>query len=136
MNFKKFAYIFGGFYILLALASVYPNDIIGHNAFLSTDFLHNFIHLLIGFVLVGIALWDNDEHFSLPRVIRTIGGVLIVLAVFGAWFTGLDIGKIMGLITVNGTANILHLITGVLCIVVGTSPLRNYRKGDGVMHSH
>ncbi len=75
---------------------------------------------------MGIALWDNDEHFSLPRIIRTIGGILILLAVLGAWFTGVDIGKIAGLITVNGVANILHLLTGVLAIVVGTYPLRNH----------
>ncbi|MES2409380.1 MAG: hypothetical protein V4509_03710 [Patescibacteria group bacterium] len=131
MNFKKFAYIFGGLYILLALASVYPNDFIGHNAFLSTDFLHNFIHLLIGFVLVGVALWD---YFLLPRVVRTIGAILIVLAVLGAWFTGVDIGKIMGLITVNGVGNILHLLTGVLCIVVGTESFRNNDEGEIVEH--
>ena len=102
---KNFAIVFGSFFILLALGSVYPNDFIGHNAILATDFLHNFIHLLIGFILIGIALWN---HILLPRIIRTIGAVLLVLAVLGGWFTGIDIGKILGLITVNGVGNILR----------------------------
>lgn len=130
---KNFAFIFGGFYIFLALASVYPNNIIGHNAFLSTDFLHNFIHLLVGFVLVGIAFWND---LLLPRVIRIIGVVLIVLAVLGSWFAGMDIGKIMGLITVNGVGNILHLFSGVLCIVFGTLSYRNHHTEEGVGYSH
>lgn len=125
MNIKRLAFIFGGFYIFLALASVYPNDIIGHNALFATDFLHNFIHLLVGFVLVGIALWN---HFLLPRVIRTVGGILVVLAILGAWFTGIDIGKIMGLLTANGLGHIVHLVTGIVCIVVGTHEMRVERE--------
>ncbi len=118
---RNFSIIFGSIFILLALGSVYPNDFIGHNAILATDFLHNFIHLLIGFVLIGIALWDD---ILLLRAVRTVGVILLVLAVLGGWFTGFDIGKILGLITVNGAGNILHLVTGVVCIVVGTHDIR------------
>jgi hypothetical protein len=122
---KKFAIILGSFYILISLVTIYPNDIIGYNAFFATDFLHNFIHLLIGSVLVGVAIWDR---FLLPRVIQTVGFILIALAILGAWFTGIDIGKILGLVTSNGVGHIVHLVTGIVCIVVGTMGARN---GDG-----
>ncbi len=128
---KKFAIILGSFYIILSLATIYPNDIIGHNAFFATDFLHNLIHLLIGATLVGVALWN---HFLLPRVIQTVGEILIALAILGAWFTGIDIGKILGLVTSNGTGHIVHLVTGIVCIVMGTMGARNGEGEEVVEH--
>lgn len=128
---KKFAVLLGSVYIILALATVYPNNIIGHNALFATDLLHNFIHLLTGFVLVGVAFWN---HFLLPRVIRTVGVILVVLAILGAWFTGGDIGKILGLLTANGLGHVVHLVTGIVCVVVGTEVFRSGDKEEVLEH--
>lgn len=128
---KRFAIIVGIFYILLAIGSIYPNDYIGHNAFLATDFLHNFIHLIIGFVLVGIVIWN---HYLLPGVVRIIGTILLALAVLGGWFTGFDIGRILGIITANGVGHIIHLVTGIVCVVVGTNELRVGIKDEIIHH--
>lgn len=118
---KKMGIILGSFYILLSLATIYPNDVIGHHAFFATDFLHNLTHLLIGSVLLGVTLWDD---ILLPKVLRIVGFILIGLAVLGSWFTGSDIGAIFGLIAANGIGHVVHLLTGIFSVVASTHDKR------------
>lgn len=114
---KKFAITLGVFYILLAFGSVYPNDIVGSNAWIATDFLHNLIHFLVGSILVGVAL---VSPIFLPRILSAAGFLFLILAVLGSWFTGFDIGRVMGIMSANGIGHMIHLVTGVMCIVFGT----------------
>jgi hypothetical protein len=126
---KKITITLGIFFILLSLVTIVPNNLVGKNAIFATDFLRNLMHLFIGGLLLFLAIWHTE---SLLMAYRVLGYIFISLAVVGSWSTGYDIGKLFGLMIVNGVGNIFNLIVGVYCIIIGTSEMRNHRIG----HKH
>lgn len=119
---KKITIVSGVFFILLALITIIPNNLVGNNALLETDFLRNLIHLFVGGFLIFVAIWHSA---SILRLYRILGYSFICLAVLGAWSTGYDIGKLLGIMTTNGASNIFNLVVGVYYLVIGTSELRD-----------
>ncbi len=122
---RKFTIILGLFFIILSLITIVPNNLVGKNAIFVTDFLRNFIHLIIGGLLLFFAIW-NTEH--LLKVYRVLGYMFISLAIAGAWSTGYDIGKVFGIMIVNGVGNIFNLIVGVYYVVIGTYEIREEKN--------
>lgn len=107
---KTIMYIAGAVFIVIGLLGFVNNPILG---IFQVDALHNIVHLASGILAFVFA----SQGESQARKFALILGVVYALVTILGFLTG-D-GKILGLITVNGADNWLHLVLAVVFLIVG-----------------
>lgn len=122
MNIKTAALIIGAIFIVVGLLGFTPNPIVGasENAVFHTDTLHNVVHIISGALFVLVALAAPD---SIATVLKVFGIVYFLLGILGLIQIGTEgIGKLLGILHINGADNFLHIGLGIVIFLAGTLP--------------
>ena len=119
MTAKTAALIIGFIFIAVGLLGFVDNPIIGtsHNAIFHADTFHNGVHIGSGvlFVLIALAAPGFANTFLI-----LFGIVYLLLGVIGLISIGTQgLGKVLGILHVNGADNLLHVALGVLILIAG-----------------
>lgn len=107
---KTIMYIAGVVFIVLGLLGFVNDPVLG---IFDVDALHNIIHLVSGI----LALVFASQGESQARMFALVLGIVYALVTILGFLTG-D-GKILGLVSVNGADNYLHLVLAIVFLVVG-----------------
>lgn len=107
---KSIMYVAGVVFIVLGLLGFVNDPILG---IFDVDALHNIIHLASGI----LALVFASQGESQARSYALILGIVYALITILGFMTGA--GKVLGLVTVNGADNYLHLVLAVVFLIVG-----------------
>jgi len=120
---KKFNLILAGFIFFLGLVGFLPNPVIGAAGFIKTDIFHNFLHILLGLILLLCSMWKGRS----AGLVSKLGGVFLVLLSVAGFLLAKN-EKLFGLLTANVLVNWLHLALGIAFLAVGSGkekPLPN-----------
>ncbi len=112
---KTLAMIFGIVFILVGALGFINNPILG---MFEVDAIHNVVHILLGIWLVAAA--RNMSPKAAPMAMKTVGIIYLVLAVLGFILVP-ESGKLLGIVTMNGADNWLHVVLGVVLLIAGMS---------------
>lgn len=118
---RTLAIVFGVVFVLVALLGFINSGITGENGIFQTDTLHDIVHLLFGVILLVVAFTAPLRSASWLTI---IGVIYLVLAVLGFLLVGMESGKLLGLVLMNGADHVLHVVLGVVLILAG-------RAGNG-----
>lgn len=121
MTAKSSALIIGIIFIAVGLLGFIDNPIIGESdgAVFHADTFHNGVHIGSGVLFVLIALAAPG---SASGVLILFGIVYLLLGVIGLIsFGSQGMGKVLGILHVNGADNILHIVLGALIFIAGIS---------------
>ena len=107
----------GWVFLVLGILGFFSNPIIGSglNTWFHTDFSHNLIHIITGFIFLWVGCKANEK---ITGTLKVFGIVYIVIAILG-WLMVSGTGTLFGLIEVNGAGNWLHLILGLILLWTG-----------------
>ena len=116
---KTYIKFFGWVFLILGILGFFSNPLVGSgmSAWFHADFNHNLVHLITGLILLWVAFKSTAK---VTRTLKTFGIIYIIIAILG-WLLVSGTGTLLGLIEVNGAANWLHLILGVLLLWTGMS---------------
>ena len=119
MKAKTAALAIGAIFIAVGLLGFVDNPIIGDsdNAIFHADTLHNWVHIGSGilFVLVALAM-----PASATAVLILFGIVYTIIGVIGFFSIGSEgLGKVLGILHVNGADNYLHVALGLIIFIAG-----------------
>ena len=129
---KTLALIFGAILVLVGLLGFVGNPLVGANALFEADAAHNILHILIGLILLGIALWYPA---SSALWLKIVGVVYLLLAIIG-FLTVSGMGQLLGLIGVNDADNWLHLVLGIVVLLAGIYARDDHMAPAGTMPAH
>ncbi len=131
---RGFALIFGLVYVVVGLLGfIKPlTDAPGSGLFLggedakllgifAVNWFHNLAHLAIG--LLGLAA---AQRMDLARVYAQAIGLAYALL----FVIGLFTGDFLGVLPLNGADNVLHLLSAIVALVVGFSPVGERTLGQ------
>jgi hypothetical protein len=107
---KTIMYIAGAVFIVLGLLGFVNDPILG---IFDVDTMHNIVHLASGI----LALIFASQGESQARMFALVLGIVYALVTVLGFMTGE--GKILGLVSVNGADNYLHLLLTVVFLFVG-----------------
>ena len=121
MTAKSAALVIGFIFIAVGLLGFIDNPIIGQSdgAIFHADTFHNGVHIGSGvlFVLIALAAPGLASGFLI-----LFGIVYLLLGVVGLIsFGSQGMGKVLGILHVNGADNILHIALGALIFIAGIS---------------
>ena len=121
MKAKTAALAIGLIFIAVGLLGFVDNPIIGDsdNAIFHADTLHNWVHIGSGilFLLVALAM-----PASASAVLILFGIVYAIIGVIGFFSIGSEgLGKVLGILHVNGADNYLHIALGVVIFISGVA---------------
>jgi hypothetical protein len=121
MTAKTAALVIGFIFIVVGLLGFVDNPIVGtsDNAIFHADTFHNGVHIGSGvlFMLIALAAPGFAGTFLI-----LFGIVYLLLGVIGLISFGTQgMGKVLGILHVNGADNILHIVLGVLILIAGVS---------------
>jgi len=124
MTAKAGALIWAFAFLAVGALGFIDNPIIGasESALFHADTFHNWVHIASGavFLLIGIAAPGAARGFLI-----LFGIVYLALGVIGLIQFGMNgMGKLFGLLHVNGADNLLHIGLGVLIALTGLSARR------------
>lgn len=108
---KNILTVLGAILILVGLLGFMQNPILG---IFAVDTLHSLIHLASGILAIWFARQGAAQGMMLARV---LGVVYLLVAALG--FLQASSGKILGLITINGADNLLHVVLAAILLYVG-----------------
>ena len=113
MNTQKAAKWFGIVFILIGVLGFIPGVTTGGEllGIFHVDAVHNVVHLLSGVV----ALFCAGSHSVAKGYFKIFGVVYGLVTIIGL----LGSGSILGLFTVDGADNVLHLIIAVSALALG-----------------
>lgn len=111
---KRFSLLYGALFVLVGLMGYIPNPIVGEGAFFATNPAHDWVHILIGIVL----LWAGTQsHRTAYLSLMTFGVIYGLLAVIGYATIGAEGHTyLLGIVHINGNDNGLHVVLAVLLI--------------------
>lgn len=109
---KIFSIILGAILSLLGLLGFISNPLIGTNALFATDAAYNFIHIILGVILLIVAFWFSKNSVLWLKVI----GIATFLL------------GLIGMLYANCTSNWLNLIAGIIIFIAGI-----YGKDSGIV---
>ncbi len=120
MNTKTASILIGLIFIAVGLLGFISNPIIGEaeGAIFHADTLHNSVHIGSGvlFLIVGLAMPASAGTF-----LKVFGVVYFLLGVLGLINIGTTgMGKLLGILHVNGADNFLHVGLGLVIFLAGT----------------
>ncbi len=107
---KQIMYLVGAVFIVLGLIGFVNDPILG---IFDVDMLHNLIHLISGVLALVFASQGEPQARRFALILGVVYGLVTILG----FMTGA--GKILGLVSVNGADNILHLVLTVVFLIVG-----------------
>jgi len=119
MTAKTSALIIGLIFIAVGLLGFVDNPIIGTSdkAIFHADTMHNAVHIGSGilFLLFALAAPGSASGFLI-----IFGIVYLAIGVLGLISFGTQgMGKVLGILHVNGADNILHVVLGVVIFIAG-----------------
>jgi len=115
---KTLSIVFGIVFAVIGLLAFVTNPIVGMAGFFETNRLHDAVHLISGvaFLIIGFAAMEKTAALWL----KVFGAVYLLVAVLGFFVAGNSgMGQILGLITVNGADNWLHVALGLVFLLSG-----------------
>lgn len=125
MTAKTGALIWAFAFLAVGILGFIDNPLIGKSdtAIFYADTFHNWVHIVSGilFLLVALASPGSARGFLI-----LFGIVYLALGVIGIIQFGTDgMGKLFGLLHVNGADNYLHIGLGILIALTGLSARRS-----------
>ena len=120
MNTKTASILIGVVFIAVGILGFISNPIVGESAdaMFHADTLHNSVHIGSGvlFLIVGLFMPASAGTF-----LKVFGVVYFGLGVLGLINIGTSgMGKLLGILHVNGADNFLHLALGLVIFIAGT----------------
>jgi hypothetical protein len=112
---KTLAIVFGIVFVLVGLLGFVSNPLVGMGAIFATNALHNLVHLVIGLILLAVAFWSP---MASSLWLKIMGVVYLVVALLGFLLVS-GTGDLLGLVTINGADNWLHVVLGVVLLAAG-----------------
>jgi hypothetical protein len=112
---KTLAIVFGIVLVLVGVMGFIPNQFVGAGAIFSTNLAHDLVHLVSGLVLLAVAFMASAKSGTWLKI---LGAVYLLIAVLGFVMTP-DGGELLGLVQVNMTDHLLHVVLGVVLLVAG-----------------
>ncbi len=116
---KSFSLLFGFIFLAAGLLGFINNPVIGESpgAIFHSDLLHNGVHIGSGVLFIFVALLA-------PRGASTFmaffGTVYLLIGILGLIDIGTGgMGKVLGILHVNGPDNLLHIGLGIMILVAG-----------------
>ena len=114
---KKLAIMFGVVFVLVGVLGMISTPIAGPMGLFQTNSLHDYVHLLIGIVLLVVA-------FAAPAksglTLQIFGVVYFLLAILGFLLIPSG-GDLLGLVTMNTADHVLHAVLGIVLFFAGKS---------------
>lgn len=80
----------------------------------SVDVIHNLVHLITGLVALAAAFTGWSRRFN-----QVFGVVYLLVGILGLIPALYFDNRLLGLMHINGADNILHLVVGIACALVG-----------------
>jgi hypothetical protein len=112
MSAKMVALVLGIIFVIVGLLGFVPNPLVGMGALFDANAVHNLLHLVIGLVLIGVAIWAPAQS---AMWLKIWGAAYLVLAILGFVMTS----PVLGIIEINGADNWLHIVLGVVLLAAG-----------------
>lgn len=110
---KKISIILGALFIIIGFLPLISNPLIGNYGFFFTNYLHDFLHILLGVFLLIVAFVFSHKSFLALNIVTFVAlGISILGAVFipkGGIFFGIGMSM---------SDHILHLLFGIFLIVL------------------
>ena len=104
--------ILGVVFVLIGVLGFVNNPVIG---LFAVDTVHNLVHIILGIILIMGAKGANPA-----KSLKIVGVIYAVVAVLGfLMMGGEETTKLLGLVTVNGADNWLHLVLAIVLLAVG-----------------
>lgn len=122
MNTKTASLILGAAFIAVGILGFIPNPIVGDSekAIFHADSVHSIIHLVSGGLMMLIPLAKTGVTASF---LKGFGIVYLLLGVLGLIkFGTAGMGKLFGILHVNGADNFLHIGLGLIIFFAGFLP--------------
>lgn len=122
MNAKTAALLVGTIFIIVGILGFVQNPLVGENAIFHTDGLHNGVHIGSGvlFIIAAVAGASASRSFLI-----IFGLVYLALGILGLIQFGTSgMGKLLGILHVNGNDNLLHVGLGVVILLLGVTSKR------------
>lgn len=117
------AKVFGYVFVALGLLAFIPNPIVGDNALIQTNLLHDIVHILSGAVGLFAGYSGNEEYAKMYHI--SFGIVYAIVTLAG--FFGLDL--VVNLLQLNMADNVLHLLLTVGLLGAGFGiPTAEHRR--------
>ena len=122
---KSLSLLFGFLFLAVGLLGFTDNPVIGDSpdAIFHADLLHNGVHIGSGvlFILIGLIA---------PRGVASLmvifGIVYLLIGILGLIDIGTGgMGKVLGILHVNGPDNLLHIGLGLAILVAGIATSRS-----------
>lgn len=109
---KKTALIFGWIFLVIGVLGLFSNPVISMTGFFHADLAHNIVHILTGVIL----LWVGYKSAAkLGLTLKVFGFIYLIVALIGFFSSG----TVLGILAVNGAANVLHLVIALIFLWVG-----------------
>lgn len=121
MTAKSAALIIGLIFIAVGLLGFIDNPIVGDSdqVIFHADTMHNLVHIGSGLLFVLVALASPG---SAATVLKVFGIVYLLIGVIGLFSVGTQgMGKVLGILHVNGADNFLHVALGIVIFVAGVA---------------
>ncbi len=122
MTTKTASLLLGAAFIAVGILGFIPNPLIGEDekAIFHADQLHNIIHIVSGLLMMLIPLAKTGVT---ANFLKGFGAVYLALGIVGlVKFGTVGMGKLFGILHVNGADNFLHIGLGVLIFIAGFLP--------------
>src|SRR5688572_7477081 len=114
MTIKTASVLIGLAFLAVGILGFFPNPIVydSDDAIFHADTLHNGVHIASGvlFLIIALAVPTAIRGFT-----RVFGGVYLLLGILGVVNFGTSgMGKLFGILHVNGADNLLHIGLGLV----------------------
>jgi hypothetical protein len=121
MTARTAAMLIGVIFIAVGLLGFIDNPIIydSDSAIFYADKFHNMVHIGSGilFILIALAARGTAGGFCI-----LFGVFYLAIGVIGLMNTGTKgMGKVLGILHVNGADNVLHVVLGLVILIMGIS---------------
>ncbi len=127
MTAKNLALLFGVVFLAVGILGFMDNPIIGESAdaIFHADTFHNGVHIGSGvlFILIAVAATRVAPTFMI-----LFGIIYLLIGILGLIDIGTGgMGKVLGVLHVNGADNLLHVGLGLVILIAGIATGRSSR---------
>jgi uncharacterized membrane protein len=113
---KTLAKVFGWVFILVGVLGFFGNPIVGAMGYFHANIAHDFVHILLGVVLLVTSSTEDKAALWL----KIVGVVYLVIAILGFLITpAMGIANLLGFVEINHADNWLHVVLGIVILLAG-----------------